>query len=685
MGETWQNASAGLGDNVVLELSPGIAESRPMLATTANAGVWHYALDAPPSPPLTTTDAIDARVQIVWPHGGASVVEAELANVGLRLFSRGSLVLPPCDWTPSVSVWQAINTEPATPLAEAEQRLAKDNPIPYWELNDVDVSAAQDPQTKLYFMIGVDEASTETSVWAHGADPRTYFPVQDTPSGFASSIPDQLDARIQIVWPHDGQGHERPVAEADWVNVTVALYASGTQLSVPPNWDPQSITLYGAWNQSVGRPISTEAEGRLVQRGAMTFPVWDFNNIDVRRALSPENNLYLWVQVEDKVTHPTIWAHGVDARTAFPMEDEPIAGCGLLLSESQETETPAHLDPATMYVGDAANLLDHALGGVEPLVPGATSGAGRVEGDAAAILQQLLYPWSRGLLLLRTSDQHQEYIYLSEGPGPVLLARLGPRAYLFWPQHGSIWHQWWSEDSDFWPSLSSAPSIARSQVTGGNWEIGVLGDSLDGQAFAHFTLLRQVLGNGSDDVLVASRWTPIWSWKDAVENTWNGQEGQARLPGSGIGHLELVGPLLESGPEAPTIFHEITGYSRQRVLSTWTRVGNRYAPNTITLLTTPMTVLSQFIGYLREGDLESAGEFVENPDLTETALGFGWSLPREEEEQLLAVGGYLESESEPIEFYSSRTPEFAFRVYFQPTQSGWLIASIERLTASENS
>jgi hypothetical protein len=33
----------------------------------------------------------------------------------------------------------------------------------------------------------------------------------------------QVDARIQVVWPHDGEGHPRDVAEAPLANVGVDL------------------------------------------------------------------------------------------------------------------------------------------------------------------------------------------------------------------------------------------------------------------------------------------------------------------------------------------------------------------------------------------------------------------------------------------------------------------------------
>ena len=63
------------------------------------------------------------------------------------------------------------------------------------------------------------------------------------------------------------------------------------------------------------------------QAGAITYPVWEFNNVQVARAADPDNKLYLWVMVGGVETYPTIWTHGADARTFFPVKDEPIQGC----------------------------------------------------------------------------------------------------------------------------------------------------------------------------------------------------------------------------------------------------------------------------------------------------------------------------------------------------------------------
>jgi len=333
-GANWTNVGAGFGDNLAQTIAPDFsaatAENKRadsgLLVGMPNAGIWaqRSGNGSSPSAPLR---ALDARIEVVWPHDGAPVAEAKAANIGLRLFAPASLQQPSCNWTPRVTVWQAVDTGPAELLGEASPRTVDGRPFPFWELNDVDVSKARDGDHKLYFTTQVAGLQTATSVWAHAADSRTYFPQQDVPSGLASGPIDAVDARIQIVWPHDAAGAELPPEKAPLANVAVMLFKHGTRLSVPVGWQPPGLTLYGAWNHEVGKLLSKEPVPQVRKSGAITYPVWEFTNIPVARATDPANRLYLWVQADGIESHPTIWAHGTDARTSFPVPDEPIQGC----------------------------------------------------------------------------------------------------------------------------------------------------------------------------------------------------------------------------------------------------------------------------------------------------------------------------------------------------------------------
>ncbi|MCX6028333.1 MAG: hypothetical protein NT169_03395 [Chloroflexi bacterium] len=343
-GDAWANMAADVGDNLAQALAIDYSVPGGLLMGTATAGVWALrprALNAGATPapaskisepePAAARDGlrtgVDARIEIVWPHDGAKVKEAKLANIGLRLFQPRSLVPTSCGWLPKVTIWQAMNNAPAEPLGNARQRTVDGQPFPFWELNDVDVSQANDPERKLYFMVRVAGTETATSVWSHAADPRTFFPNQDVPSGTETGLIEAVDARIQVVWPHDEAGAGKSVTDGTLANIAVAFFKHGTRLSVPVGWQPAGITLYGAWNQEVGRPLAHESLAQTRQAGAITYPIWEFNNIPVARAVNPENKLYLWAMVDGVETYPALWTHGADARTFFPVQDEPVQGC----------------------------------------------------------------------------------------------------------------------------------------------------------------------------------------------------------------------------------------------------------------------------------------------------------------------------------------------------------------------
>ncbi len=79
------------------------------------------------------------------------------------------------------------------------------------------------------------------------------------PSGIAADQIDAVDARIQIVWPHDEAGNFRPATEGTLANIAVTFFKHGTRLSVPVDWRPAGLTLFGAWDQEVGKPLARQA------------------------------------------------------------------------------------------------------------------------------------------------------------------------------------------------------------------------------------------------------------------------------------------------------------------------------------------------------------------------------------------------------------------------------------------
>ena len=279
---------------------------------------------APVPPIIGAPDAVDAKVEIVWPQGGVPVTDADKANVGVWLFLPNTLKPAPCQWNPTVQLWKALNNDPAKLVAVGQKQgnryYFKGRAMPAWEFNDVDVSAARDPKNRIYFFVTVDGVSSRTNVWSHGVDARTYFPQQDVPGG-VTQPGGTVEGKIEIVWPHDNA----PVDQAKQVNVSASLFSPGTLLSVPQDWNP-TVRLYRALNNGIAEQVAS-GQKRIVSASTFVYPVWDFNDIDVSAANDPANKYYFTLSVDGVTAFTNVWAHGADARTYFPQMDTPTQDC----------------------------------------------------------------------------------------------------------------------------------------------------------------------------------------------------------------------------------------------------------------------------------------------------------------------------------------------------------------------
>ncbi|MCL4465782.1 MAG: hypothetical protein M1401_15680 [Chloroflexi bacterium] len=194
--------------------------------------------------------------------------------------------------------------------------------VPVWEFNDLDVSAARDPNNRLYLFATVDGVPTRHNVWAHAADARTFFPKQDVPAALAP-VQGTVAAKIEIVYPHDGA----PVSQARLANVGALLFSPGTLLAAPLAWSP-TVRLYRSLNNGLAEEVAVGSKWPIVTP-ALTYPSWQFNNVDVSAANDLANKYYFTLAVDGQTTNSNVWSHGADARTNFPQMDQP-SGCCVL-------------------------------------------------------------------------------------------------------------------------------------------------------------------------------------------------------------------------------------------------------------------------------------------------------------------------------------------------------------------
>lgn len=140
-----------------------------------------------------------------------------------------------------------------------------------------------------------------------------------------SRFPARVDAKVHLVWTHDAIGQARSVAEAPLANVVALLYHAGTSYSVPCGYSPRVALVVDVNGQSMR--LEREGMKRIVTAEGRTFPVWEFNDVDVKPALSPGAWVHFSLQVSDDFTaaegevaatrfRSNRWVHSLDSAQA---------------------------------------------------------------------------------------------------------------------------------------------------------------------------------------------------------------------------------------------------------------------------------------------------------------------------------------------------------------------------------
>ncbi len=206
----------------------------------------------------------------------------------------------------------------------------------------------------------------------------------------------RIGASIQIVWPHDGKGANVPAEQALAVNITTVLgNPPGMPAGLVPCAFDATVWLWAAVNNTparqVARGIKRIARADVPSRFPplrmipSTYPVWDFNDVNVSPAQASGNKVHFFVTVEGPVqfagttwesihTYSSVWTHGADARTYQPQAPVPK---GLSMPE-KEVDTVIRIvwphgdggNPQTVETGELVNISAMVLvKGTEQSVP----------------------------------------------------------------------------------------------------------------------------------------------------------------------------------------------------------------------------------------------------------------------------------------------------------------------------
>lgn len=265
------------------------------------------------------------RIAIVWPHDAqgnqTAVASSSFVNVSIWPTNQVSCAQGP---NPPVDLFVAKNNEPVHSVGIAPQiiqRSVNGASFPSAEFNNVPANLAVDPTAK-YRFVTYSGGQPQGNIWVHAADPRTFFPQQLVPTGYSEPSPNELDTRIQVVWPHDEQGNFAPVDRATRVNIAVDVFAHGTTHSLPPD------TLYNLkllWAQGNG-PLAQApgvAQKMTYTVNGKTFPRWVVNNFPVQPGQQYHFLFLIGALGQPGASFPTIWTHAADARTILPQPEPP--------------------------------------------------------------------------------------------------------------------------------------------------------------------------------------------------------------------------------------------------------------------------------------------------------------------------------------------------------------------------
>jgi hypothetical protein len=113
-------------------------------------------------------------------------------------------------------------------------------------------------------------------------------------------LPTAVDAPIQLVWPRD--------ASLVAANITGVLLAPGTTTPVPCRWDP-TVRLFESVDGGPTNQVTTGVK-RMVTDSGLTYPVWDFNLVDVGATLSGKS-IDFWMDVGGVTTHATRYTYSL--------------------------------------------------------------------------------------------------------------------------------------------------------------------------------------------------------------------------------------------------------------------------------------------------------------------------------------------------------------------------------------
>lgn len=292
-------------------------------------------LPALPAHAQSTSWLPPVRIAVVWPHDGqgraAPVGQARAVNVSVWPTNQVACASMPNPSVLSPRLMIASGNEPArfveTP-PRLNRRTAGAVSFPSLEWDDLP-TALPEGHRFLVYALGVPIGGNfYSNVWSHATDARTLLPQPLVPEDVAATHfpPEGVDARIQIVWPHDGRGQAAPTERATFVNVAVDLFQRNTRRSLPPDAvRSYSVRLLAAEGNGALAAVDGAKSGTTTyQVGGKSYPRWTFDDVPVKPG-AQHSFVVSALAAGGRLVSPysTVWTHAADPRTILPDPQPP--------------------------------------------------------------------------------------------------------------------------------------------------------------------------------------------------------------------------------------------------------------------------------------------------------------------------------------------------------------------------
>lgn len=172
-------------------------------------------------------------------------------------------------------------------------------------------------------------------------------------------------------------------------------------------------------------------------------------------------------------------------------------------------------------------------------------------------------------------------------------------------------------------------------------------------AAPQLVLLRLPLDSATGEP--ADTWRAQWS--SFGHPAWISAAGTVAFAGAGLDRLHVTGPSASSTVNAAAALSDCDGCPQRRFTALWQRQGDGFAPQSMSVVSSPYASLWAFVDALRRNDLATAQSLAASPEVIATALrlnlGRGdlrWSASGRETDTTFALhssGGSLRADLRP--------------------------------------